>query len=338
MTILNWLSQRPTFFLNGNGLPFLDSYDKKVLAIAPLAFSLLAATAFCVIKHYYSFKATLWNDHERQEEMEGQEEIDGKLSKLAEAIKNQTEQKPFPQLQAYWGANGHSLEIRHQFVHVFSSDESPEYQKVREIFARVIYRPLTNYQPAKWLSKREISDQLDSKLRLSRGRFNYCIDKHLIKTCSQAFYFHSTSKENLELILKSQRLEVRADNASDRGAWVSTKPTSYGPYTLVFNRNIEHLSPLISGAFFYGNAEYWAGFSQNIPVNSTTLACILYDDSRDILPTRLLSFLGLGLDRKCKEWAGREIKVLSSDTFMQDWYPKIVELKMGIPATWSDSI
>jgi|GEM_PF-3057191 len=119
------------------------------------------------------------------------------------------------------------------------------------------------------------------------------------KTQDTPVFYHATSKQGLEGILKSGKIEVRHEKAY-RGAFVSTQPeTGFGKYILVLNRNIERLSHLNHG-FSFGNA-YWAGFSHDIPVNAKTLSGILVNKGNYSKASTIAD--------SCNVWAGRKIEV-----------------------------
>lgn len=133
-------------------------------------------------------------------------------------------------------------------------------------------------------------------------------------------FYHTTSYEGLKGILQSGKIEVKHEKAY-RGAFVSDRPeTVFGKYVLVFNRNIERLSNLEHGfPASYGDA-FWAGFSRDIPVNGSTLRCVLYDDDGSIKEE--------DLKKSCYTWAKRDIEV--------NRYPHSNTSQHRIPIEWPD--
>jgi hypothetical protein len=165
---------------------------------------------------------------------------------------------------------------------------------------------------------------------------------------AQAYYFHATSRiDYLENILRTQKVEARQSRYY--GAFVAAQAPEreYGSFVLALNKNIERISPLSS----HNNEGTIAGFLKDIPVNSETLSYILLlenDNSRDsmknFLHRRALA-QGVTLDKtnpdqarewlqmKCKEWAGREIKILW-ESEANPYMKKVRAGNLGVPKEW----
>lgn len=234
------------------------------------------------------------------------------LRQLAHMVEGGQEQAPFNQLRQFW--NQSSLENKHWFVHTFSRAGSENLRTVRVNLADTVYRPITRplqERQIQWLSGQEI-DQRINHVRDRANAFN------------RAFFSHATSKNALESILKSKKVEVRHERAF-RGAFVSTQPeVGFGRCILAFKRNIERLSPLEHG-FLAGQNTYWAGFSHDIPVTDTTLAYIILDGGTDRECREL--------QEQCQQWTGRLIDVISLRD-VGDRLDTVQRLGMGIPTEW----
>lgn len=109
---------------------------------------------------------------------------------------------------------------------------------------------------------------------------------HMATAVNIGLYFHGTKNEaNLEGILKTGIIQVRHQQAY-RGAFVSTQPEpGYGPPFLALTAPVAfsshpdyNMEPANAGGA--GGAGFWAGLSQDIPINSETLAyvCINGDE------------------------------------------------------------
>lgn len=188
-------------------------------------------------------------------------------SETVQALWNQTADKGA--FESLWKKA--SINDRRTFVHHLNGDTSDQGEYAKSALIDTVYRRISclSSQSNQWPSQKD----------------------------TQVFY-HATSWQGLEGILRSGKIEVRQDGVW-RGAFVSTKPeTEFGKYILVFNRNIERLSSLSRG--FSAGDRYWAGFSQDIPVNEMTLSSILVlTDYGEVSK----------LAECCKTWTGREIEI-----------------------------
>jgi len=163
-----------------------------------------------------------------------------------------------------------SINDRRTFVHLLDGDTSGKGIKAKSELVDIVYRKIALSPSNQW-PKQE----------------------------GKPVFYHATSRQGLEEILKNGKIEVRHEKAY-RGAFVSTKPeTGFGKYILVFNRNIERLSHLNHG-FSVGNA-YWAGFSHDIPVNEMTLSSILVHNGTYGEASTM--------EDSCNVWTGRKIEV-----------------------------
>lgn len=217
-------------------------------------------------------------------------------------------------LQEFWSNS--NLSGKHWFVQVFNSQGCKE---VRKSFAPIVYRDITLRQVNNhtW-TKTNVSWKNEGELTT----YNW----GQINQISRGVFFHATSEEALESILKTKKIEVRHEKAF-RGAFVSTKPElSFGKCVLVFRRNIERLSKLQHG-FTINQDAYWAGFSQDIPVAESTLACILVN-SHNYQEVE-------SIKEKCEQWAGRKIEVISYEEAKSQIH-KIGNGGPGIPFEWPD--
>lgn len=229
------------------------------------------------------------------------------LQKLANSVANGEIKQPFKPLQTFWKRS--TLSDKYWFVTVFN-DSSKYFSEVRKTFETCVYKPipLVSKDRPKWFSNVELNTQLTS----------------MSESIRNAFYFHATSEGALESILKSGRVEVRHEKAFC-GAFVSTQPElGFGKYVLAFDKNIERLSRLEHG--FQFSHEYWAGFSHDIPVTDTTLACIIVNDTEEVCSS---------LREKVKLWTGRKIDVVPFHD-AQTNLRTIQNLNQGIPEEWKD--
>lgn len=206
-------------------------------------------------------------------------------------------------LKLFWRKS--SLEEKHWFVKAFSGGDGETVSAtIREKMADTVYQPMCHSlkgRKVEWLSERIVG-----------------------KNGAPTFY-HATTERALQSILQSKQVEVRHEKVF-RGAFVSTMPErDFGNCILVFNRNIERLSPLEHG--FQMNGGYWAGFSHNIPVTASTLESILLDQGTKEQCNDLA--------RRCTQWAGREIRVIPLQDF-DPWNNILAKLsrRMGIPSEW----
>ena len=213
------------------------------------------------------------------------------------------------QFKELWSKS--SLEDKNSLVRVFNIHNN-NFTHLRDKLADTVYRSIhvLNSSRVTWLCPEEIDSK---KTFLIQG-----------KSCKRSFFYHATSELALESILKSGKIEVRHEKAF-RGAFVSNRPeTDFGNCILAFNRNIERLSSLEHG-FQTSEKIYWAGFSRDIPVSSSTLACIMLDSENEQECKNLAE--------KCKIWAGRSINVvwLQSGNGVLEF---VQGLNMGIPSEW----
>lgn len=230
------------------------------------------------------------------------------VQELATAVQK-GDQQSCDQLKQFWRKS--SLEDKHWFVQVFN-DGIESFKTVRTKLADTVYQPVQHLgnRQVKWLSAEEV-DQ----------RIHVCGQASV---CNRSFFYHATSERALKSILKSEKVEVRHEQAF-RGAFVSSQPeTGFGRCILAFKRNIERLSPLEHG-FPTDQNRYWAGFSRDIPVTDSTLAYIMLDggtwvECRD-------------LEAQCQQWTGRSIKVVSLKD-AEAHLASIQTLDMGIPSEW----
>lgn len=238
-------------------------------------------------------------------------DVPASIRKLADDILNNPQKIPLSLLKERWRQL--SLEDKHWFVQIFNQDRAPSFKAVRTELASTVYQPLRSLRDRqiRWLSPEEIDQHM-------QGLWRY------VNSCHQPFFYHATSQEALEAILKSRKVEVRHEKAF-RGAFVSTTPeTVFGRCILAFKKSIERLSPLEHG--FPVNQGYWAGFSRDIPVADSTLACIILDSNSELERKEL--------QERCKQWTGRAIEVI----LLQDATPFLQEantLNMGIPSEWN---
>ena len=208
-----------------------------------------------------------------------------KIHELVKAVQNGEETAPFGQLKTCW----HSCDLtsKRWFVQAFNQKM---FKKVREVLADTVYRPITRGRPIRWLNNEEAS---------AGGT---CSKANIV---SKGVFFHATSEKALESILKARKVEVRHEKAY-RGAFVSTRPElNFGPCVLAFKRNIERLSELHHGFNKANENTYWAGFSQDIPVNDRTLAYIILNSHSESERKRL--------QNQCRTWTGRTIQVILND-------------------------
>lgn len=231
------------------------------------------------------------------------------VQEQVQAVRDGGEQLPLDGLKEFWARS--NLSEKHWFVHAFNQDDD-KFRVVRQTLAATVYRPIAPVtgRQVQWLNSSEVSSKVPRKVNLF----------------SMGYFFHATpTKEGLKSILQNG-VEVRHEKAY-RGAFVSTTPEyEFGRYVLAFKRNIERLSPLEHG-FTIGQNTYWAGFSQNIPVNDTTLAYIIlqtWDDGETA-----------ELQKNCKEWTGRDIQV-AGHWALPRTLQEVTNLEMGIPKEWPD--
>ena len=236
------------------------------------------------------------------------------LKLLAQKVRSGQECAPFPQLKQFWDRS--RLLDKHWFVQIFGSDGSNHFAPVRISLADTVYRPIArSFQTRhiQWLSEKEV-DQKIHRVWDRQNPFN------------RAAFFHATSEKALESILKSRKVEVRHEKLF-RGAFVSTRPElGFGNCVLAFKRNIERLSTLGHG-FTMGQTTYWAGFSEGIPVDDTTLAYIILEKGTDSECKELQD--------RCKQWTGRSIDVISLKD-VADRLDSVNRLDMGIPIEWPE--
>jgi hypothetical protein len=237
-------------------------------------------------------------------------ELPDSVAALVELVCSKKECAPYNTLRQFW--QGSTLTEKYWFVRAFNY---PSFAPVRKALGDLVYSFITSStrgeRHVRWLNEHEISTTVSARN---------------IDAVSKGFFFHATSQQALESILKSKRVEVRHEKAF-RGAFVSTLPDLYfGPCVLVFKRTIERLSQLEHG-FVKGQEVYWAGFSKDIPVQEDTLAYILFNstnqDERDVLQS------------KCLQWYGRQVPVV----LMGDAIEKIrqtSDLQLGIPSEWKN--
>lgn len=96
---------------------------------------------------------------------------------------------------------------------------------------------------------------------------------------SKPTYYHATSFDNIKKILQDGSVKVM-ENRLYKGAYVSTQPErAFGRVVLAFHRHIEYLSALEKGKPV--PPRYWAGFSNDIPVNVRTLNSIFIFDATE---------------------------------------------------------
>lgn len=250
--------------------------------------------------------------------------FDDELKLLAIAVIKGEENEPFPSLHRYWDSKSVKyLQYRHQFAQLFGSGLCDRFQAVRKEFVHKVYRRPPYRTELQWLSLPEIHNQIQKSLLSDSDKAN-C---HIF---GSGYYFHSTTGDGLEGILKSGQLEVRAARLY-RGAFVAIKPFVFGhPYVFVFKKCIEHLRNLFHGfPEGSGNNDYWAGFSHDIPINEKTVAHILRKKdapkSEDEITDLCVKFK-------------RNFKVISEAEYTSKWKPKIDALNLGIPSHWGDSI
>ncbi len=245
--------------------------------------------------------------------------ISTRVSQLVTSVQNGKEKKPFTQLREFWRRC--SLEEKHCLAQIFSLNSGNTFdgrptaifQTVRKELTSVVYQPISSLadRNIQWLSSQEISPPHSWE---SATIFDH------------SFFYHATSESALESILKSKKVEVRHEKAF-RGAFVSTQPeTGFGNCILAFYRNIERLSPLQHG--FEVGSNYWAGFSQDIPVTASTLAYIILEERNYDKSQRLSD--------NCKAWTGRAIEVISLEE-ARHHLDTIQQQHMGIPAEWPSS-
>lgn len=205
-----------------------------------------------------------------------------------------------------------SLEDKRAFALIFDTDMSGNFRVVRENLATTVYRRVDlRERQVRWLSSRGIVDGVNRGEPV--GNFSF------------TFYYHATSERALESILKSKKVEVRHEKAF-RGAFVSTLPEqAYGRCILAFYRNIERASVLEHGFQVGGQDRYWAGFSHDIPVTGQTLDYIILQNGNDAECQ--------DLERRCEQWAGRRIRVISLLT-AEEYLAPVRRLNMGIPSEW----
>lgn len=205
-----------------------------------------------------------------------------KIHELVKAVQNGKETAPFQQLKTCWRSS--DLTNKRWFVQAFN--QIP-FKGVRKELTDTVYRPITRGRQIRWLNNEEAS---------AGGSF-----WSQTNNVSKGVFFHATSEKALESILKARKVEVRHEKAY-RGAFVSTRPElNFGPCVLAFKRNIERLSELHHG-FKANENTYWAGFSQDIPVNDRTLAYIILDSRSESQREQL--------QNQCCTWAGRTIRVV----------------------------
>lgn len=214
------------------------------------------------------------------------------------------------QVQPLW--RRYSLSAKHWFVMACNQDDQPGsklYSKIRKVMASTVYRPIDPSQKViYWFNRSELEENAKHTANIEVGS-----------------YYHATSETALQSILKGRKVEVRHEKAY-RGAFVSTEPElSFGKCVLVFNRNIERLSQLEHG-FTINRSTYWAGFSQDIPVNASTLAYIAlntHDESER-----------KALEDKCTQWAGRTITVVPINYAEREL--QSLQGAVGIPEEWPE--
>ena len=239
-------------------------------------------------------------------------------------IRDGTIQAPFAEVAAIWPHR--PLAERKWFVDTFNQANDPIAQLVRQHLTPTIYRPtsLSNSlgrHNVSWLPQEEVNQ-----------RVNAVWNRHAAHNA--AFFFHATSRDNLEAILRSQQVEVR-HQANYRGAFVSTLPeTDFGTCILGFKKNIEQLSPITRHiphtahfrTFRPNNTNgHWIGFSEAIPVTDQTLAYIMIDGTEQQRQA---------LAAQCPRWAGRPIEVFRLED-MRGEIQTVENLNLGIPAEWA---
>lgn len=214
---------------------------------------------------------------------------------------------------------------RREFVELFSRDEFPQFKRVRHALAGTIFRPhplpkqewkrTFQHREVVWLAPKEKVEIL-SQVAGPEER---------MEVLSQGFYFHSTkSPESLEQILKS---ELRVSHKGRfQGAFVSTRPEPrWGGYILVFKKNIEFGSS-VNRVEARDDGACWIGFHKALPVDEESLAYIINVDNSEIENGDLA--------RKCSEWAGRDIPVVSlAET--REYIDKLQGIEEGIPSHWT---
>lgn len=249
---------------------------------------------------------------------------------LVNAVQTQQERPPFRRLQAFWEQCrlSNDLSSRRWFVHAFNRNDSICIA-VRKALTNRVYTPIA--QPSSgprdipWLPRNiQWLNEIEVAVSISSGSDE--VASRVATLCKKAFFFHATSREALESILKSRRVEVRHEKAF-QGAFVSTRPElAFGRCVLAFRRNIDRLSPLQHG-FRAGENTYWAGFSRDIPVTENTLAYIMLDGDNEREREHLQDLT--------REWTGRTIQVVlrrHAEAFQQ----QVQKLDLGIPSEWPD--
>ncbi|MBI5273733.1 MAG: hypothetical protein HY860_01615 [Chlamydiales bacterium] len=247
------------------------------------------------------------------------------LAALAQAVQDGDEVSPFPHLRDFFASASTGTQMR--FIDMFSEGSIPEYAKVRKELADVVFQPksLADHD-VKWLSNLEI-EEAATKLASTARLTQTLAAKNIPWTDNfhKGYFFHATrSEDNMQGILGKGKIEVR-HQGTYRGAFVSTVPemAMYGNYVFVLRESIAHNSSLTI-ASNTSDSSYWAGFSQGIPIDPSTLAYIMVGGSDVDCAS---------LQARCKTWAGWDIPVVS----YQDMEEHLEELKTigrGIPKSW----
>lgn len=229
-----------------------------------------------------------------------------------------------------------NLDAMKVFVDTFNTDQFLGFKRFREAMASTVYRqpgPRWKKRKVCWLTNEEIKRALQQPqscwsrfIALLRRcfRISKCAENIFLQN---ARFFHETTPENLRSILSHKKILVKDDKAYE-GAWSSVPKFTglFGTAKLVLkSTEVERSSTLLKG--FTVGKEYWADFSQPIPVTETTLAGIILENpEQGDIET---------LEKECQELTGRKITVIS----LKDAIPQINALnalQMGIPEEWPE--
>ena len=191
------------------------------------------------------------------------------------------------------------------FDQIFSQ-EAPGFKAVREKFAAEIF------QEAKGASFQWFSEQAIATYLLGEGATP--------NAYTRAAFFHATTKEGLEGILKSRLIQETVYPGFRKGARIQPVVDDlFGEYVIVLNRSVSYLFPPRP----YNERDVY-NLVGEIPVTADTLECIAVKDLAE----------RLRLEELASRWAGRPIQVVSYDELNQLHQRRVQLTGKLIPGLW----